>query len=89
MFLAKNASKCFDKFCPSLLKVEKKGKTVIERRTCTKCGKYHSTIKAMTAHKRLCEGSFDEGEDESMDEDDKEDEEEADFVEFVENEDED
>ena len=56
--------------------------------TRTKCRKYHSTIKAMTTRKRLCEDSIDDSEDKSSDEDD-EDDEEDDFVELVENEDED
>ena len=52
--LSKYANRCFDKFCPSLQKVDEKGRTTIAKRTCWKCGKYHSTIKAMTAHKRVC-----------------------------------
>ena len=93
IFLAKHANKCFDKFCPSLQKRDKKGKTVIERRTCWKCGKYHSTIKAMTAHKRICDSGvgagidIDDDDDESDDDDDDDEEEEADEdyveVEFV------
>ena len=27
---------------------------MIEKRTCPTCGLYHSTIKAMKAHKRFC-----------------------------------
>ena len=63
IFLAKHANKCFDKFFSSLQKMDKKGKTVIERRTCWKWGKYHSTIKAMTAHKRLCGNESDKDDD--------------------------
>ena len=68
----------------------KKGKTVIERRTSW--GKYQSTFKAMTAHKRLCDGGgagidIDDDDDESDDDDDDDEEEEADEnyveVEFV------
>ena len=44
-------------------------------RTSWKCGKYHPTIKAMTAHKRLSGGGV---EDDESDKDDDEDEEEAD-----------
>ena len=65
IFLGKYADKCFDKFCPSLQKVDKNGKCTIQKRTCWKCGKYHSTIKAMKMHKRTCveyEGESDDGE---------------------------
>ena len=51
IFLVKYADKCFDKFCPSLQKVDKKGKSTIQKRTCWKFGKYHLTIKAMDSHK--------------------------------------
>ena len=34
IFLAKYADKCFDKFCPSLQKVDKKEKSTIQKRLC-------------------------------------------------------
>ena len=49
--LAKYRDKCFDKFCPSLQKVDKKGRDTIKKRTCWKCSEYHPTIKAMNSHK--------------------------------------
>ena len=60
IFWVKYVDKCFDKFCPSLQKVSKKGKSTIKRGTCWKCGKYHSTIKAMNSHKRRCDWYEDE-----------------------------
>ena len=51
IFLAKYADKCFTKFCPFLQKVDKKRKSTIQKRTCWKCGKYHSTIKIMNSQK--------------------------------------
>ena len=77
LFFCKLSNGCFDQYCPSLQKTDKKGKTTIEKRTCWKCGKYHSTIKAMTAHKRLCPGLVQDevsSSDDSSDEDVNEDE---------------
>ena len=34
IFWGKYADKCFDKFCPSLQKVDKNGKSTIQKRTC-------------------------------------------------------
>ena len=38
---------CFDQYCPSLQKKDKKGLTKIQKRTCPYCSKYHSTTKMM------------------------------------------
>ena len=46
--------KCYDHHCPSLQATDKNGLKVIEKRTCPTCRLYHSTIKAMKAHKRFC-----------------------------------
>ena len=54
IFLLKYVDKCFNKFCPSLQKMEK-WKSTIQKRTCCKCGKYHSTIMTMNSHKRTCD----------------------------------
>ena len=46
---------CFDQYCPSLTaKKDKKGVSVLERRMCRFCKKYHSTIKSKTVHQRVC-----------------------------------
>ena len=79
--LAKHAEKCFDKFCPSLQKVDNKGKTTIEKHTCWKCGRYHSTIKSMISHKRTCDGYQDDSDDDGNEESDKDEENEGDFIE--------
>ena len=39
----------FDDYCPSLIR-----KGLLKKRSCPHCGLYHSTIKAMIAHKRVC-----------------------------------
>ena len=86
IFLAKYADKCFDKLCTSLQKVDKKGKSTIQKRTCWKCDKYHSTIKVMNSHKRRCDGYADKSDDEVLQEDedeDKENEEDHIEVEFT------
>ena len=82
IFLAKHADKCFDKFCPSLQKTDKKGKSTIQKRTCWKCGKHHSTIKAMNSHKRTCDEDEDESDDEEPEEGEGEyEEDEEDYIE--------
>ena len=63
IFLPKYADTCFVKFTPSLQDVDKKGKSTIQKSTCWKCGKYHSTTKAMNSHKRTCDGYEDESDD--------------------------
>ena len=63
IFLPKYADTCFVKFTPSLQDVDKKGKSTIQKSTCSKCGKYHSTTKAMNSHKRTCDGYEDESDD--------------------------
>ena len=79
--MGKYADNCFDKFCPSLQKVDKNGKSTIQKRTCWKCGKYHSTIKAMKMHKRTCEGESDDGESEERE--DGENEEDYAQIQFI------
>ena len=81
IFLAKYAEKCFDKFCPFWQKVDKKGNCTIQKRTCWKYGKYHSTIKAMNSHKRRCDGYEDESDNEQPEEDENEDVENEDQIE--------
>ena len=76
IFLAKYAEKWFGKFCPSLQKVDKKGKSTIQKRTNWKCGKYHSTIKAVNSHNRTCDGYEYKSDDEESEEDEDEDEDE-------------
>ena len=73
--LAKYEDKCFDKFCPSLQEVDKKGRDTIKKRTCWKCSEYHPTIKAMNSHKRTCDEYEDESDDEESEENEDEDEE--------------
>ena len=46
---------CFDEHCPTLsAKKDKKGVSVLERRMCRYCKKYHSTIKSKNIHQRQC-----------------------------------
>ncbi|KAK3737710.1 hypothetical protein RRG08_023108 [Elysia crispata] len=45
---------CFDQHCPSLNQPDAKGMTKLQKRTCSRCGKYHSTIKHKNAHMRVC-----------------------------------
>ena len=73
IFLAKYADKCFDKFCPSLQELDKKGKSTIQKCICWKCGKYHSTMKTMNSHKRTCDRYEDESDNEESDEDEEND----------------
>ena len=47
-------AKCFDEHCPSLSKKDNKGVSMLKKRMCPLCTKYHSTIKSMNAHKRVC-----------------------------------
>ena len=69
-------------FVPLCRRRKKKGKSTIQKRTCWKCGKYHSTIKAMNSHKRTCDEDEDEGDDEEPKEGEGEDEEnEVDYIE--------
>ena len=65
-----------DKFCPALQKVYKKGKNTIQKCTCWKCGKNHSTIKAINSHKRTCDGYEGEKDGEESEEDEDEESEE-------------
>ena len=44
---------CYDEYCPSLQVKDKAGRTILERRTCPRCGMCHYTIKATKSHKRL------------------------------------
>ena len=68
----------------SLLEVDKKGKSTAKKRTCWKCGKYHSTIKAMNSCKRTCDGYEDESDDEdSVEDEDKKNEEDYINVDFI------
>ena len=62
IFLAKYADECFYKFCPYLQKVDKKGKSTIQKCIRWKCGKYHPTTKAMNSHNRRSEEDDDEDE---------------------------
>ena len=55
LYFQKFSTECFDQFCPSLQKRDKNGKTTLKKRTCWKCPKYHSTIKAMRQHKWYCD----------------------------------
>ncbi len=48
---------------------------MLKRRMCTICNKYHSSIKAMKAHKQYCKSS-DKVQDETGDDDEEEEEEE-------------
>ena len=74
---------CGQKFCPSLQKVDKKLRSTIQKRTC-KSGKYHSTIKVTSSHKKRCDGYEDESDNEKPDEDeDEENEENYIEVEFI------
>ena len=85
-FLGKYAEKCFEKFCSSLKKVDKKGKKTLQKRTYWKCGKYHLTIKAMNSHKRTCDGCEDERDNEEPQKDkgeDEKNEEDSNEVEFI------
>ena len=59
---------CYDEHCPSLQKKNALGKTILQRRKCPKCHLYHSTIAAMSKHKKMC-GTTDD----MCDEDDSED----------------
>ncbi|GFO05449.1 hypothetical protein PoB_003195400 [Plakobranchus ocellatus] len=45
---------CFDELCPSLSKKDLSGMTIVQKRMCPKCSKYHSTVK-MNAQKRVCD----------------------------------
>ena len=45
---------CFDQHCPSLNQPDAKGMTKLQKITCSRCGKYHSTIKHKNAHMRVC-----------------------------------
>ena len=47
-------AKCFDEHCPSLAKKDNAGVSILQKRMCPFCSKYHSTIKSMKAHKRVC-----------------------------------
>ena len=49
------SDRCFDKFCPSLQKTDKNNLTIIQKRTCSRCGRYHSTIKSMKSHQTTCQ----------------------------------
>ena len=74
----------FDTFCPSLQKVDKNGKSTIQKRTCWKSNKYNSTIKAMKMHKRTYveyEGESDDGGSEKRE--DKENEEDYAQIQFI------
>ena len=44
---------CYDKFYPSLNKI-KKGKTMLEKRTCAHCKQYFSTVQQNESHQRKC-----------------------------------
>ena len=44
---------CFDQHCPSLNQPDAKRMTKLQKRTCSRCGKYHSTIKHKNAHMRV------------------------------------
>ena len=82
IILAKYSDKCFDKIRPSLQKVNKKGKRTMQNRTCWKCGKYNSTIKAINFNKRTCDRYKDENDDKEPEEDeDKDEENEEDYIE--------
>ena len=82
IFLVKNAGKYFNKFSPSLQKVNKKWKSTIQKRTCWKCGKYNSPITAMNSHNRTLDGYENESHNEEPEEDEDEDEEnEEDYIE--------
>ena len=77
IFLAKYVDKCFDKFCPSRQKVDKKRNSTIQKRTCRTGGKYYTTIEAMNSHKRSCDRYEDETDDEELEEDEGEENEEG------------
>jgi TATA-binding protein-associated factor Taf7 len=54
-------------------------------RSSYRCGKYHSTIKAMTAHKKKCDGTEaddDEEDDEDEEESNEDDDDEENYVEM-------
>ena len=87
IYFQKFSTECFDQFCPSLQKRDKNGITTLKKRTCWKCRKYHSTIKAMNQYERYCDGaqesdSSDESDhdDDYGDDDDKENYVEVEFV---------
>ena len=63
--------------------MDKKLRSTIQKRTC-KSGKYHSTIKVTSSHKKRCDGYEDESDNEKPDEDeDEENEENYIEVEFI------
>ena len=61
-----------------------KRKSTIQKRTCWKSGKYHSTINAMNSHKKTCDRYEDESNNEEPEEDeDEENDEDYIKVEFI------
>ena len=70
LYFQKFSTECFNQFCLLLQRKDRNGKTTLEKRTCWKCRKYHSTIKAMNQHKQYCDGAHQSGSSDNSNHDD-------------------